>query len=189
MDFMHNQLGDGRGFRLLNVIDDLNREGPGIEVDFSLPSARAIRPLERIAEWRGTPQSIRFDNGPEYISEALLNQAEQRSIGISHIQPGKPQQTAYIERNNWTVQYEWLAQFIFTKIASVWDLATEWLCTYNNGRSSIALGGITTKMKTAWPPEFQVRRHLTTGGITGPEPLHVFARRDSQRVSMNIHYV
>jgi len=58
MDFMHDQLGDGRSFRLLNVIDDFNREGLGIEVDFSLPSARVIRTLERIVEWRGKPQSI-----------------------------------------------------------------------------------------------------------------------------------
>ena len=67
MDFMHDQLADGRSIRLFNVIDDFNREGLGIEVDFSLPSERVIKSLDRIIEWRGKPKAIRCDNGPEYI--------------------------------------------------------------------------------------------------------------------------
>lgn len=62
MDFMHDQLQDGRSFRLLNVIDDFNREALGIEVDFSLPSERVIRALNQIIEWRGKPKAIRCDN-------------------------------------------------------------------------------------------------------------------------------
>ena len=149
MDFMHDQLSDGRSFRLLNVIDDFNREGLGIEVDFSLPSARVIRTLDRIIEWRGKPKSIRCDNGPENISGALLNWAEHNGIGINHIQPGKPQQNAYIERYNRTVRYDWLAQFIFDSIDEVRDFATDWLWTYNNERPNMALGGITPRMKAA----------------------------------------
>ncbi|TCV71727.1 hypothetical protein EDE11_1561, partial [Methylomonas methanica] len=61
MDFMHDQLADGRAFRLLNVIDDFNREGLGVEVDFSLPALRVTRTLDRIIEWRGKPESIRCD--------------------------------------------------------------------------------------------------------------------------------
>ena len=71
MDFMADRLGDGRAFRLLNVLDDFNREGLGIEVDFSLPAERVIRSLNRIIEWRGKPETIRVDNGPEYISGKL----------------------------------------------------------------------------------------------------------------------
>ena len=63
MDFLHDQLCDGRSFRLFNVLDDYNREGLGIEVDLSLPSARVIRSLEQIIEWRGTPKVLRCDNG------------------------------------------------------------------------------------------------------------------------------
>jgi putative transposase len=62
MDFMHDQLDDGRCFRLLNVIDDFNREALGIEIDFSLPAERVIRALEQIIEWRGKPAAIRCDN-------------------------------------------------------------------------------------------------------------------------------
>jgi putative transposase len=68
MDFMHDHLADGRSIRLFNVIDDYNREGLGIKVDFSLSSERVIRLLDRIIEWRGKPLGIRCDNGPEYIS-------------------------------------------------------------------------------------------------------------------------
>ena len=59
MDFMPDQLADGRKFRTLNVLDDFNREGLGIEVDFSLPAVRVVRSLNRIIEWRGAPKLIR----------------------------------------------------------------------------------------------------------------------------------
>lgn len=71
MDFMSDQLEDGRTFRTLNVIDDFNREGLSIEVDVSLPALRVIRTLDRIIEWRGKPLNIRVDNGPENVSGAL----------------------------------------------------------------------------------------------------------------------
>ena len=106
MDFMHDQLSDGRSFRPFNVLDDVNREGLGIEVDLSLPAARVIRSLDQIIEWRGKPCMIRCDNGPEYISGVLLGWAEQQGIRIEHIQPCKPQQNAYIERYNRTVRYD-----------------------------------------------------------------------------------
>ena len=100
MDFMHDPLSDGRSYRLLTVIDDGNREGLGIEVDFSLPAERVKRVLDPLIDWRGKPNRIRCDNGPEYISGGLTVWAEQREIDIEFIQPGKPQQNAYIERYN-----------------------------------------------------------------------------------------
>jgi len=147
MDFMADRLGDGRAFRLLNVLDDFNREGLGIEVDFSLPAERVIRSLERIIEWRGQPKSIRVDNGPEYISGKLLAWAEKRQISIRHIQPGKPQQNAYIERYNRTVRHEWLDQNIIDSIKEAQDYATRWLWTYNNDRPNMGIGGITPAQK------------------------------------------
>jgi len=149
MDFMHDQLSDGRSFRLFNVLDDFNREGLGIEVDLSLPSSRVIRSLEQIIEWRGKPRVIRCDNGPEYISGALLAWAEREGIRIEHIQPGKPQQNAYIERYNRTVRYGWLARTLFETIEQVQDKATNWLWTYNHERPNMALGGITPMQKLA----------------------------------------
>jgi len=147
MDFMHDQLQDGRTIRLLNVIDDFNREGLGIEIDFSLPAERVVRTLEQIIEWRGCPQEIRCDNGPEYISTRLLAWAEKRKIVIRHIQPGKPQQNAYIERYNRTVRYDWLNQYLFESLEEIQEFATRWLWTYNNERPNMGIGGITPAMK------------------------------------------
>jgi putative transposase len=93
----------GWAFRLLNVLDDFNCEGLGIEVDFSLPAERVIRSLDGIIEWRGKPESIHVDNGPEYISGKLLAWAEKRHISIRYILPGKPQQNAYVEHYNRTL--------------------------------------------------------------------------------------
>ena len=127
MDFMADRLGDGRAFRLLNVLDDFNRKGLGIEVNFSLPAKRVIWSLDRIIEWRDKPGTIRIDNGPEYISEKLMKWAEKYGVTILHIQPGQPQQNAYIERYNRTVRHEWLDQHITENIEEAQDFVTQWL--------------------------------------------------------------
>lgn len=145
MDFMHDQLQNGRSYRLFNVIDDFNREGLGIEVDFSLPSERVVRSLNQIIEWRGKPKQLRCDNGPEYVSILLANWAKDNNIELKFIQPGNPQQNAYIERYNRTVRYDWLNQYLFSNIEEVQDHATEWLWTYNNVRPNMAIGGIPPK--------------------------------------------
>ena len=147
MDFMHDQLADGRSYRLFNVIDDYNREGLGIEVDLSLPSSRVARALDQIIEWRGKPRVIRCDNGPEYISESLAEWARNHGIEIAFIQPGNPQQNAYVERYNRTVRYDWLAHHLFSSISEVQDFATSWFWTYNHERPNMTLGGITPKQK------------------------------------------
>jgi putative transposase len=149
MDFMHDQLADGRCFRLFNVLDDFNREGLAIDVDLSLPAARVIRSLDQIIEWRGKPVTIRCDNGPEYISGALRRWAEGHGIALNYIQPGNPQQNAYVERYNRTVRYDWLAQHLFDSIEEVQESATRWLWTYNNERPNMAIGGITPMQRLA----------------------------------------
>jgi len=149
MDFMHDQLSDGRCFRLLNVIDDHNRESLGIEIDFSLPSERVIRALEQIIEWRGKPLAIRCDNGPENISGVIQAWAQQAGITLQYIQPGKPQQNAYIERFNRTVRYEWLSQYYWNDLDEVRDFATKWVWHYNHERPNMALGGFTPKQRLA----------------------------------------
>lgn len=149
MDFMHDALGDGRGFRLFNVLDDFNREALAIEADLSLPSARVLRTLQQVIEWRGKPRVIRCDNGPEYVSGTLQQWAAQQQIRIEYIQPGKPQQNAYVERFNRTVRYDWLARHIFESMRQVQDAATRWLWTYNNDRPNMAPGGITPMQKLA----------------------------------------
>ena len=149
MDFMHDQLSDGRCIRLFNVIDDFNREAPGIDVDFSLPSERVIRSLDQIIAWRGCPGAIRCDNGPEYISAALQSWANTHGIRIDYIQPESPQQNAYVERSNRTVRDEWLAQYLFDTAGEVQDFTTQWVWNYNHARQNMALGGLTPKRRLA----------------------------------------
>lgn len=149
MDFMSDQLISGRYFRTFNVLDDFNREGLGIEVDLSLPAERVVRALEQIIAWRGKPQSLRCDNGPEYISERLQQWAEAKQITLSYIQPGNPQQNAYVERYNRTVRHEWLDMNEFHTIEEAQEEATRWLWTYNNERPNMGIGGITPAMKLA----------------------------------------
>ena len=127
MDFMHDQLLNQKSYRLFNVIDDHNREGLAMEVDLSLPSERVIRALDQLIEWRGKPKTIRCDNGPEYISHKLKQWAQERHINLLYIQPGNPQQNAYIERFNRTVRYDLLNQDIFSTIKEVQDKVTNWL--------------------------------------------------------------
>ena len=142
IDFMSDSLSDGRLLRTFNVIDDYNREGLSIEVDLSLPSQRVIRALEQIIEWRGRPDAIRLDNGPEYIAQALVDWANDQRITLMYIQPGKPTQNAYIERFNRTVRHEWLDLHIFESVEQAQQLATEWLWTYNNEQPHTAIGGV-----------------------------------------------
>lgn len=149
MDFMADQLSCGRYFRTFNVIDDFNRDGLGIEIDLSLPSARGIRSLEQFIEWRGKPKKIRCNNEPEYISHIMHDWAKKHDIELCFIQPGKPQQSAYIERYNRTVRHKLLEMNDFETINNAQEEATKWLWTYNNDRPNMAIGGITSAMKLA----------------------------------------
>ncbi len=149
MDFMHDQLSDGRSVRLFNVIDDCNREGLAMEVDLSLPAVRVVRALDQRIAWRGAPIRIRSDNGPEYVGHTLLAWAQRRGIQLEFIQPGKPQQNAYVERYNRPVRDDWLSQSLVDTIAEVQAAGTAWLWTYNNERPNMALGGMTPSMKLA----------------------------------------
>ena len=121
----------------------------GIEVDLSLTAERVIGTLDQIIEWRGIPCSIRTSTRPtyrpEYISGKLGTWAAKQDIKLDFIQPGNPQQSAYIERYNRTVRYDWLAQYLFESITAVQDYATQWLWHYNNEQPNMGLFGITTK--------------------------------------------
>ena len=147
IDFMHDALANGRTFRTFNVLDDYNREGLGIEVDFGLPGRRIIRVLDQIIEWRGKPKVIRSDNGSEMCSAEFQAWAGKRGIRLLFIQPGRPTQNAYVERFNRTVRHEWLDEHLFESIEHAQQTATEWLWRYNNERPNMALGGITPRQQ------------------------------------------
>jgi putative transposase len=143
MDFMSDSLVNGRAFRTLNVIDDFNREALWIEVDTSLPAQRVIRVLDMLAEWRGYPDHIRCDNGPEFIAKIINLWAVKNGVVLDFIQPGKPAQNAYIERFNRTFREDVLDAYIFDSIQEVRQISEWWLEEYNNERPHQALDGLT----------------------------------------------
>jgi len=140
IDFMSDRLVDGRKFRLLNVIDDFNRESLAIEVDTSLPSLRVIRVLDQLIAKRGKPANIRTDNGPEFISHKLQQWCERNNITLQYIQPGKPMQNAYIERKNGSIRRELLNAYLFYSLKEVRTMSEEWRTDYNAERPHKSLG-------------------------------------------------
>ena len=139
IDFMSDSLWNGRKIRLLNVIDDFNREVLMIETDTSLPTVRVIRCLSAIAEMRGFPEMIRVDNGPEFISAKLDVWCKENKIKLIFIQPGEPTQNAYIERLNGTFRRDILNAYVFKSIQEVRDISCEWMYDYNYNRPHRAL--------------------------------------------------
>lgn len=140
IDFMSDSFVDGRKFRLLNVIDDFNRESLAIEVDTSLPSKRVIRVLNRLIKQRGKPLNIRSDNGPEFISHQLQQWCESNKITRQYIQPGRPMQNAYIERKNGSLRRELLNAYLFYRLNEVREKCEEWRMDYNTERPHKSLG-------------------------------------------------
>ena len=100
LDFMSDELADGRGFRTLNVVDDFTRECRAIEVDTSLSGLRVARVLDALCLEHGKPQALVMDNGPELTSQALDAWAYRNAVELRFIQPGKPVQNAYVESFN-----------------------------------------------------------------------------------------
>ncbi len=145
MDFMSDSLANGRRFRTLNLLDDFNRESLAIEIDFSLPAERVVRVLDQVAASRGYPAFLRVDNGPELISNKLLEWATQHGVTITHIQPGKPAQNGYIERFNRTYREDVLDQYWFSSLDEVREITESWMNMYNGQRPHSSLDN-----KTPW---------------------------------------
>lgn len=134
MDFVSDALGDGRRFRALTIVDDCTRESPAIEVDTSLPGARVVRVLERLAETRGLPKAIVCDNGPEFRGEALDQWADRRGVALQFIQPGKPVQNAFAESFNGRLRDECLNESWFVSLLDAQHTIEAWRIDYNGAR-------------------------------------------------------
>jgi putative transposase len=106
MGFVRDTTASGRVFRALTIVDDFTRECVSIKVDTSLPAARVVSVLDQLVAIHGAPHAIWCDNGPELVSEPLRLWAERRGVALHFIQPGKPNQNAYIERFNRTYRRE-----------------------------------------------------------------------------------
>jgi putative transposase len=153
MDFVSDKLFDGRAYRILNIIDEYNRESLYLDVDTSLPARRVTRSLDLIAFSRGYPSNIRVDNGPEFISKALSEWATKNNVSIIFIEPGKPMQNGKVERNNRSMRNEVLDPNMFKSLKEVRNKLEEWQKDYNNDRPHKSLNYMSpvdfTKSKSA----------------------------------------
>jgi putative transposase len=143
LDFMCDSLWDGKRYRLLNIIDDYNREVLDIVADTSLPTLRVTRTLDKLLLVRGKPDMIRVDNGPEFISDKLDSWCKDKSIQLVFIQPGKPMQNGFIERLNGSLRRELLNAYIFRTIHEVRDEVKQWKDDYNFHRPHESLNNKT----------------------------------------------
>jgi putative transposase len=141
-DFMSDALVYGRKVRILNVMDDYNREVLAVEADFSMPAENVIKILERIVSKRGKPNIIRVDNGPEYISKAFVGWCNKEGITIQYIQPGKPMQNGYIERLNRLFREDVLDAYLFEELEDLRYLADQWMEDYNQYHPHSSLNGM-----------------------------------------------
>ena len=142
MDFMSDVLTSGRKIRVLNIIDDYNREAIAAYPDFSITGNKVTMVLEDILMWRNKPSKIRVDNGPEFISKHFQQWCETKSIQIQYTQPGKPMQNGFIERFNRTFREDILDAYLFEDIQQLKDLSEKWVENYNNEHPHKSLGGM-----------------------------------------------
>lgn len=140
MDFMGDGLIGGDPFRSFNIIDDFNREALHITIDRSIPSRRVTRELDKLVEWRGQPEKIRVDNGPEFLAQIMKDWCEDRQINLTYIQKGKPAQNGYVERFNRTFREEVLDCYAFESLEQARMLTQAWMWIYNNDRPHSSLG-------------------------------------------------
>jgi len=146
MDFVHDQLADGRRFRTLNIVDDKTRECLAIEVDTSIGGARVVRVLDRLVSALGAPRFIVVDNGPEFAGTALDQWAYRNGVELHFIRPGKPVDNAYIESFNGKFRDE--------------CLNLHWFLDLNHAGRKLKPGGSTTTRSA---------RHSSLGNLTPKE--------------------
>jgi len=152
LDFMEDALYGGRRFRTLNILDEANREALAIEIGTSIPAARVVRVLEQLLLLYGRPAALRLDNGPELTAEPFTAWCDAHEIARCYIQPGKPDQNAFIERFNRTYREEVLDAYVFASIREVQDITDDWLPTYNDDRPHDSLGRIPPTRYLPRPP-------------------------------------
>jgi putative transposase len=142
LDFMTDTFYDGRRVRLLTMLDEGNREGLEVAIGLSLPSRRVTRELDHLVAVHGCPSAIRVDNGPEFTAQPFVDSCADHGVAIHYIQPGKPDQNAYIERFNRTYRTEVLNAHLVESVAELRALTDAWLVVYNRERPHDSLGRV-----------------------------------------------
>ena len=139
---MFDRLADGRSLKCLTVVDDCTQESVTITADTSISGAYVTRILARIRLERGLPKVIRADNGAEFCGRAMAIWAHENNVALRFIEPGKPNQNAYIESFNGRLRDECLNEHWFTSVAHARMVIEEWRRDYNEQRPKKHLGGL-----------------------------------------------
>jgi len=156
-DFVFDRTAEGRVLKCLTIVDDATTEAVAIVPARAIGGLPLTRVLDALALTRGLPQVLRTDNGPEFCGRAMLTWAYERGLTLRLIEPGKPNQNAYIESFNGRFRDECLNEHWFTTVAHAKVVIETWRREYNDERPKKALGGLTP---TAYA------RQLTTGQKT-----------------------
>lgn len=170
LDFVSDQLTDGRRFRILTIVDDCTRECLALVADTSLSGSRVARELDRLIVERGRPKMIVSDNGSELTSNAILAWADQSHVAWHYIAPGKPVQNAFIESFNGRLRDELLNETLFTSLAQARIALRCWRADYNNARPHSQLGW---KTPSEFASAFHPRRDLALRFANGSAPAPV----------------
>jgi transposase InsO family protein len=143
MDFVLDRTADGRVIKCLTIVDDATHEAVAIEVERAISGFMLTRVLDRLALSRGLPQVIRTDNGKEFCGRAMVEWAHARGVVLRLIEPGKPNQNAYVESFNGRLRDECLNEHWFTGLLHARTVIETWRREYNEERPKKALGGLT----------------------------------------------
>jgi putative transposase len=142
-DFVYDACANGQQIKCLTVVDEYTRESLAIDVAGSIRSVRVIEVLSRLISERGAPLSLRSDNGPEFVSKALLKWAARESLNLALIEPGKPWQNGLNESFNGKFRDECLSMEWFRCRAEARVVIEEWRRHYNSVRPHSSLNNMT----------------------------------------------
>ena len=170
LDFVSDQLTDGRRFRILTVVDDCTRECLALVADTSLSGVRVARELDRLLRERGKPTMVVSDNGTELTSNAILKWADRACVAWHYIAPGKPMQNGFVESFNGRLRDELLNETLFTSLAQARVALGCWRADYNDTRPHSRLGW---KTPSEYASTHYPRRNLTLRYVDGSAPAPV----------------
>ena len=172
MDFLFDELADGRRIKTLAVVDDCSKEAVSIVADTSIPALYVTRVLDQVVAERGLPKVIRTDNGPEFAGRTMADWAAKRGVELRFIQPGKPVQNAYVESFNSRLRDECLSQHWFASLGHMRSVIDAWREDYNHHRPHSALRYV--------PPAVYAARCRRLAGGNAKEPSTTIQPPDSR---------
>ena len=160
MDFVFDRIASGRTLKCLAIVDDATHEAVALVPEHTIGGDHLTRILDRICSQRGKPAIIRSDNGAEFTGKAMLNWAHRNGIALRLIEPGKPNQNAYVESFNGRLRDEYLNEHWFMSLTHARTLIETWRREYNEERPKKSLGGLTPA---------QYAKNLATKAVTMPD--------------------